>query len=193
MIPNPAPSVEYVAGVILAPNNRPNKPLIDYERGGVAMQDPSQGLMVQDWQAWYDPADETVRAKGLTTLAEHALFTQPGITWLALCFDQNMRWQCAYTTSAGQCQFRWYDSLLGDYSIINIGAGIRSPMLTLDDKRPVMSQTSDVILTYIKGTNLIYRMQRDRFATEYIYAGGKTGIIRNFGMSTANRLQWEIR
>ena len=197
----PTLSIPPIIGVILAPDNMPKRPLVDYELGGVALQDISQGLRVQQWRAWFDRARGAVFVEAPLVL-ETKIFEQVDIEWLSFCFDQNMRWTACYTLSRGVSYLRWYDSKVADYVITELQTGVITPFLALDDKRPLQSTASDMLLTYLRKQpppstkqNLYLRGQRERFATEHLLHKDVPAdwTIRNFGMSRKLRMQWEIR
>ena len=181
-------------GYLLAPDNLPKRPSIDYEMGGVSLQDPSQGLLVQPWRCWFDRDNSAVMVEAANT-PPTKIFDQESITWLSFCFDQNMRWSAVYTLQDGESYLRWYDSLAGDYAITPLDDGVITPFLTLDDKRAIMLGSSDIILAYIQNENVYVRVQRERFQVPHVWQEDipKDWIIRNFGMSNKLRLQMEIR
>ena len=192
----PIKSTTAVVGALLAPDNVPKRAAIDYEMGGVALQDPSQGLRVQQWRAWFDPM---AAAPGVfiesATQPQLQIFEQNDIAWLSFCFDQNMRWSAVYTLNDDSSYLRWYNSLIGDYEILALDKGVISPFLTMDDKRATQMDKNDMILAYIQKQTVFVRVQRERFLIPHVWAEKipKDCIIRNFGMSNKLRLQMEIR
>lgn len=190
----PIKSEPAVPGLVLSPDNMPKRPTIDYEMGGIALQDPSQGLLVQQWRAWY-VRDEMAVYVEATNTPPTKIFEQDRLTWLSFCFDQNMRWSAVYTLQDGESYLRWYDSLEGDYAITPLDDGVITPFLTLDDKRAIMLGSSDIVLAYIQKETVYLRVQRERFQVPHVWQEDipKDWIIRNFGMSNKLRLQMEIR
>lgn len=192
MIPGAVLSTEPVLGEILYPDNIPRRRAwYDWELGGIAIQDPSQGLRYQVWECFADNTDVYLKPENG---AAFSIFEAAAVTELSFTFDQNMRWLCVYI-EGGTCFFRWYDSLAGAYVVTDMGRSIVSPMMTHDDKRPTQIAASDAILTYIRGGALYFRAQRERFQIEHLL---KTGLmegvrIANFGMSNKLRLQWDIQ
>lgn len=190
----PVKSDPSIVGLILAPDNMPKRPTIDYEMGGVGLQDPSQGLLYQQWRAWYEREEMAVYVESPNTTPTK-IFEQDRLTWLSFCFDQNMRWSAVYTLQDDTSYLRWYDSFAGDYATTPLAAGVITPFLSLDDKRAVMLPSSDIILAYIQNQNVYVRVQRERFQVAHLWAEDipKDWVIRNFGMSNKLRLQMEIR
>lgn len=163
--------------------------LLDYEDGGIAIQDPSAGLLYQAWRArlindkvWVDAPNTE----------EFVMFSAPGMTEISLTFDQNMRPALAYVQD-GVSKIWWYDSGVDRMVITEIGAGIITPRITLDDKRVIASgnnQNNDIILAYVRDEKLCYRQQRERFLVERVLASGiKTGLIK-VGLNRQLRLQF---
>ena len=192
MLPEKLLSSEYVPGVFLPPDGNARRPLHDYEMGGIALQNPTQGLMVQAWHCYYNLDESAVFVEAPSLAAPIKIFDQVGISELSFCFDQNMRWSCVYKLESGGTEFRWYDSQQGKYVITDLAAGIVTPFLALDDKRPNQLSASDMILTYLRGSTLYFRAQRDRFLIEYPLAESIKGSISNFGMNNKLRMEWTI-
>ena len=81
--------------------------LVDYEYGGVEIQDPSQGLRVRIWKLWVDVED--VRIAPLDALGGAVtLFSGAGITEVTLSFDNNMMPVIAYLQN-DDLKLRWFD------------------------------------------------------------------------------------
>lgn len=163
--------------------------LLDYEDGGIAIQDPSAGLLYQAWRArlindkvWVDAPNTE----------EFVMFSAPGMTEISLTFDQSMRPALAYVQD-GISKIWWYDSGVDRMVITEIGAGIITPRITLDDKRVIASgnnQNNDIILAYVRDEKLCFRQQRERFLVERVLASGiKTGLIK-VGLNRQLRLQF---
>ncbi len=181
----PLPAAFYGADAI-----EPPSAVTDYELGGVALNDPSQGLQTQTWTSWYDEesGDVMISAPGIPAVA---LFNAPGVTELSFTFDQNMRPFHAYV-QGGQAKYRWFDTILGDTRISNLDADDYSPRCCFDDKRALQTAegTNDIILAYVRGGALYYRQQRERFETERELSATVPGRFLRVGMSVTNRLQF---
>lgn len=166
--------------------------LVDYELGGRALNDPSEGLRVAVWKGWAtEVGDVYLEAPGVPA---EFIFSAPDITELSLAFDQNMRPFFAYV-QGGQAKFRWYDTDLGANRITLLAADDKSPRCTMDDKRDmqVSQGANDIILAYVRYNALYYRQQRDRYEVEYQLAPLIPG--RRFlkvGMNKVGRLQFEF-
>ena len=178
----------------LAPDDIARSPLRDWDYGGIAIQDPSQGMRYQLWRADWDSTDHTLRLTALRTAVTVDLLEVEDVSEVTFTFDQNMRWSAA-VRAAGTTNLHWYDASVGSYVVTEI-PGARSPRLALDDNRPeqINMGSSDMVLTYMRGTTLCWRIQRDRFLQEYTHPTpfAMSTIIRRFGMSDKLRLQWEL-
>ncbi len=192
------PENKYLVSAFQSPDNRAGaSELIDYEYGGIALQDPSEGLLYQVWKGWWDGVDSTAYladddGNGTPT----AIFTEPNVIEFAFTFDQNMRWSIATRNSSNVLRHRWYDTAVEAYVITDY-SGVSSVRLTLDDKRDTQVQfgAPDMILTYVRANQVRWRIQRDRFLTEYTHPGFTVPAdirITHFGMSKINRLQWRL-
>lgn len=192
MLPGNVASSLGISGLLLPPDDNVTSGLEDYEMGGVALNNSSQGFLVQSWRCFVDSGTNDVRVQAGTNPAT-TIFTQPGITALALAFDQNMRPTIAYVV-ADQGYLRWYDSSAGAF-VVTAYPGIRNPRLSLDDKRASQyANNSDIIFAYIRGTSLYYRQQRDRFLIERLLRTGvlPTQTLRNIGMMSNYRMLFEL-
>jgi hypothetical protein len=160
--------------------------LVDYELGGVALNDPSQGLKVRNWRLRLVGNDVRINADGVP---EETLFTRSGITELSLTFDQNMRPYVAFVQN-GQAILRWYDTLAQQQIFLDLDPATVTPRVCLDDKRPLQVGGSDVILAYVRDDNLYFRAQRDRFEIEYLLQTAVGGKLIRVGMNQKLRLQF---
>ena len=186
MLPFGALSITPVPGTFLDPDMRVRPSLlVDYELGGAALNDPTLGLQVRTWQAWYDGT--SVRCSPDTGTPETVLFSKPGITELSLTFDQNMRAAVAYVI-AGYTYLWWYDSVPGSMVHTQF-AGANSPLLSLDDKRLSQTGNSDILFVYLRDGKIYYRQQRDRFGVEYLLSAAPSwgNRINRIGMMDNGR------
>lgn len=192
MLPNNTASVTPQIAPFLFPDSLSFNPLEDWEDGGVGIQDPSQGLTGYTWKCYPDASGIWIQRNGL---AAQLWIASPGtVKEVAFAFDQNMRPVVAYVLANNTAYMNWYDTTAANYVTTNYGTTIRTPRLSLDDKRSTQSLTSDVILAYIKGTDLCYRMQRDRYTIERTLATGipLIGRLKNIGMTTNLRMRFLI-
>ena len=165
MIPDNELSTTPVVSPLMFPKNTPVVGLEAFELGGVALNNPSQGLMVKPWRAFIDDLGNTyVEAAGVPPTF---VVNLPDVSTLSLTFDQNMNVFLAFTQS-GQAKFYWFDPIASAYTITNLPVGSTFPRCSLDDKRELASSTSDIIVAYLRNGNLYFRQQRDRYLIEYL-------------------------
>ena len=192
MLPGNAASSVSIPGRLLAPDNIGSSLFVDYERGGIAITDASLGLDYQDWQCKYNPTSGQVSINPVGA-ADAPYVTIPGASEMCFAFDQSMRPVLAYMVgSVGK--LRWYDTVAASFVVTDF-PGIRSPRLTLDDKRPSQLATSDIIFAYIKANgDLCYRQQRDRYEVERVLHTGVDPANRliALGMASNLRIHFEI-
>lgn len=176
--PLPAPFSERVNSTL--------EPLIDYEMGGVALNNPSEGLLVKQWRV---RVDGDIVYLGPEDGDEQSVFIRPGISEIALAFDQNMQPAVAFVQE-GAAWLWWFDSSTSGM-VFSQFPGAVNPRLTLDDKRALQAGNSDVILAYLRGSSLYYRQQRDRYQVEYLLSNSPPcGGLACIAMSKGNRLQF---
>lgn len=190
-LPENALSDSPVAATMLDPDGRARASLlVDYELGGADIGDPSQGLQVKAWEARVSAGVIQTRPDGVGAWTD--VTSDTGITEIALAFDQNMRPTVAYV-AAGVAKLYWYDAVAASY-VTTTYAGATSPVVTMDDKRPMQVGLNDVLLFYLRAGRVRHRRQRDRYTIEYDLAAipsGMTRIVR-WGMTVANRVQLEF-
>ena len=182
-----------VTGAILPPRNRrrPDE-LVAWELGGVALQDPSQGLQVQVWEASSDGENIDVYPDGSpdSPLAARIISGETDITEVSLAFNQNMDTHLAFVAD-GQAKLRWFDSQAGGFVVDDLDPDVTSPVVVLDDKRESQTRAgnNDVLLFYVRAGNLYLRRQRDRFGDEFLLREGAGTRIERLGMSDQLRIQ----
>ncbi|UEW68384.1 hypothetical protein [Xanthomonas phage JUN5] len=156
--------------------------------GGVALNDPSQGLRVQLWRVQVLGTDVVIDHDGGP---QQVMFSRPNITEVSLAFDQNMRPYIAFVQD-GTAWLWWFDSQAGAM-VFSSFPGMVTPRITTDEKRELQLQNSDVILAYVRANNLYFRMQRERFQTERLLASAVNATLVAIGMNRGNRLQFRLR
>jgi len=189
MLPENRLSTEAKPSTFIEPIKR--TPFADTEYGGVALGDPSQGMLAKLWACEYNKqtGEVTISAPGV---APTVLFTREGISDIALAFDQNMRPFVAFVEN-DVGKFYWYDPIAqANVFAEDVLGNIVTPRCQLDDKRPSQVASSDIVLAYMKGADLCFRQQRDRFGVEYILAAGVGGKLIDIGMNHKLRFQFRI-
>lgn len=181
-------------GSFLEPDNRIREILTeDFERGSASLNNPTGGLLQDNWRV-YSIGTNIYLNKLLADNPKLIFTTSIEPTEVNFAFDSNMKPQVVYV-EGGQVKFRWFDSVLEDYTT-TVYTGIISPRLSLDDKRPLQGSNRDILLLYIKTGSplkLCYRQQRDRYETERELYDLPDNTIRlgRFGKADTNRVQIE--
>lgn|SRR5574341_1721717 len=189
MLPQNVVSSPPVPAPFLAPDSLDSGLLVSYELGGIALNDPSQGRMVQVWTARI--IGQTIRLSA-PSVPESTFLTLAGVlTAVSLAFDSNMQPTLTFTED-GVIKLYWFDTVAGQFVTTNFPAATSAKVAT-DDKRASQVAASDVIFAYTSTGVLHWRQQRDRYTIEYI-AGPVplNGRLRRLGMNEARRLQFEI-
>jgi hypothetical protein len=169
-----------------------DNPTVDYELGGIALNDPSQGNQVQVWRCWTDGSSVWV-APEANLSAKTLILTDFGITEVSLALDQNMAPTVTYVAD-GLCKLYWFDSLISGFRTTTY-PNHYTPMLTLDDKREGQTGTSDVLFFYVRDRKLCYRQQRDRYGVERVLQAVPSNEVRimSLGMNSGGRLQAKMK
>lgn len=167
-----------------------NNTLYDYEWGGIALNDPSEGLYYRKWKLFYDKETGDVLLKRADQSEIHHILNQIDITNIGLAFDYNMNPQVVYVYD-NRTFLYWYDTALAHYVTTEI-LDATNPCISLDDGRDIASAVNDVLLVYQKGDSLYFRRQRDRYNTEYfIYTGIPENVkLHQIGMTNKFRFQF---
>ncbi len=186
MFPDLALSSVPLQGDFVEKVNARRAPLIDYEMGGIAPGDASAGLLVRLWTIEIKGDDAVLSADGVAPVV---LFSRPGMTEIALAFDQNMRAHVAFV-QAGLAWLWWYDSQVNQMAFTSF-PGMSNPRLATDEKRDAELAVSDVVLSYMNGGNLCCRIQRERFTVERVLTAAPGLQLVSVARNTGNRLQWE--
>jgi hypothetical protein len=189
-----------IVGVYIPPDDIEPTDLEDWELGGIGLSDPSQGLEVQSWhlQVLGTGTGTAVYVDAPNTPAT-LIFSYPNITWARLAFDQNMRPVISFV-AASLPFFYWFDPLLPGNTVTALPTTVQFPCVTMDDKRPLSTtlNQNDVVMCYVNLGNLCYRLQRDRYGTEYVWYAGINTVVSNpfvnrIGMTFGLRLLIEVR
>lgn len=196
MLPDNALSSSAVVSGSADPVKQPGPiyDLMDWERAGVALNDPSEGLLVKVWELrviGHETAQSVVvSAPGV---AETVLFTGAKITEASLAFDQNMRPFVAFVED-NVPKIYWYDTTVSAQIFTNLPSDTRTPRCCKDEKRDWHSSVSDIVLAYIRDGNLCVKYQRDRYLVEYVLeeVGEKATLVSVF-MNIKYRLQFRVR
>lgn len=164
--------------------------LLDYELGGAALNDVSKGLLYQLWT--FSATNKSVYVTPTEGGPIHVFDAANNIEELAGTFDQNMNTFVAFKQNT-QWSYRWFNTETAAYAISDLPVGVDSCKCTLDDKRYTETSDSDILIFYTLNDNLYFRMQRDRYAIDYLLREGVGGKLIRVDMNGINRLQLKLQ
>lgn len=186
-----------VSDAVLPPDDLITTALEDFERGGVALNDPSGGLNARNWRCYVDPVNLSDVYLEPDGGAAQLIFSQPGVSAVTFTFDQLMRPAVVYRVG-NNVFLRWFDPTINSFAVQDFG-DLKDPRLSFDDKRPTqVADRGDIIFAYLRADGgslgLYYRQQRDRFQVERALRKGlpNNSRLRAVGMNRGLRMQFEI-
>lgn len=188
MLPDGVLSTIAISGLFLGSKQLYCSPTRDYEDGGIALNDSSEGLRYQRWRCRIYGNYVVLDAEDVTPTV---IFSGAVLTECSITFDQNMNY-CLAVVEGGQAKLKWYDTAAGEMVVTVLDADVVTPRVSLDDKRDTQSAISDIILAYVRLGGLYYRQQRDRFETEYLLDAGPHTGINKIGMGNKLRMQFSM-
>lgn len=190
MLPQNALSTNPVVGNFIQGRAQTVNLLVDYESGGIGLNNPSAGMLYQIWKGeLLNLRDIYISAPN--TPRTHLVSTGFACTEISIAFDQNMRPHVAYMDGSF-ARFYWFDPTIPGPAILTLPAGSRNPKVTLDDKREIHSSDSDIILAYMRGTSLYFRFQRERYLIERLLKTNVVGDLLKIGMADSSRVQFQF-
>lgn len=166
-LPGNTLSSEPVYAPFLDPDDRALEDfLVSYERGGIAIQDPSQGMDVRTWKAFVNEQGIWLRAYQAQTPT--LFIAGEDISLVSLAFDNNMRPAVCYR-QLEVVKLSWYDPTV-QTQVITEFPDAYVGCVTLDNKREHFGEFNDVLFFYVVERALFYRQQRDRYTVERFLA-----------------------
>jgi hypothetical protein len=193
------PTDVFVSGDILeylTPDDQTESSFISFERGGVALSDPSQGINSYTWTSSYNALSGTITLTNVNTGVPYVFVTGfTGLTSLSFAFDANMRPVLGYTNTVGASFIYFYDTVTEDYLEITLPAGSMYPKCCHDDKRDTMVQInkSDVLVFYLRNGIGYYRLQRELYNVERrVFTVTPDTVLEKVGMTKNLKLQLKL-
>lgn len=118
------------------------------------------------------------------------LFNEPlAIEQIALTFDQLGRPLVFYRVGENTLKLYWYDPVAGASVTTVLAAGV-DPQAGFDFPQDTGQSFSDALLFYVRNDTVYMRVQRDRFATEYVCPASEPGLtLISNGLRVDNRYQ----
>lgn len=194
MLPNNILSSRVISASFLAPRENTRLSEIDGRNdvhyGGIALNDPSYGIIYQLWTATLSITGDVLLEA--TNTPRYTLLAGVNAVWVALAFDQNARVFVAYATAEGVASYYWYDTTIPGYTTSILPGSVPRVFASLDDSRIAESASADIILAYIRAGELYFRQQRDRFGVEYALTP-VSNLLVQIGMNRVNRFQFAVQ
>lgn len=108
---------------------------------------------------------------------------------LSLTFDQLGRPLVFYRTENSDLKFYWYDPILQENTIADLGQGY-DPVTCFDFPQDTGQSFTDMLVFYVRANRIYMRVQRDRFAVEYDTGVEHPGLrLESAGLRVDYRLQ----
>lgn len=164
-----------VEGAYLSPEGGAYQKLSDIERGPVAVEDTSGGLIYQDWVMTWDGGTGDFTLTPQTSGTPSVPYNTANVSRFTFTFDQNARVYIAWEDTGGTSWFWWYDTLAGMKVTTNLntlyGGAVYGPRCHMDDRRSTQYANNDILLFYTmdsatSGYELFMGIQRERFQTK---------------------------
>ena len=194
MLPDGVLSTVPVPAAFQPPHDRVKERLIDYELGGRAIQDSSEGLELQVWRGRYLDGAIVLDVPGVVEPV--SVLEIADVTEFQFTFDQNMQPAIAYVVNDQTAHWYWFDATVPGFETLDLPEGSITPRCALDDKRDAAgtrAAVSDIILTYLRDGVLYFRAQRERYEDEHELETDLEGYeLGQFGMNRGLRLQWQL-
>lgn len=191
MLPDSVLSSTTLPAQFRFPRNIPRRVLVDYEYGGIGINDPSAGLRAKVWRGDYIDGEIVLSAPGVASVS---VLSVPGVKDFSFSFDRNMNVFVTYELEDGSApKFYWFDTTVSGYVTTALPASSITPRCAHDDNRDLQSDASDIILAYCRAGSLYFRAQRERYLTEHLLsaAAGTVGLIQ-IGMNNRWRFQFHL-
>ncbi|QYW08446.1 hypothetical protein [Pseudomonas phage L5] len=168
--------------------------VLDFCDGGVAIQDPSEGLFVRVWRTmlrndgtylgWEDGTNEVRIGDGIDA----------GISTISLDFDSNMNYVFVFVRADKTGALSYFNVQQGRRIIVELGQ-VDYAKVALDDKRPGATAWAQVIVPYTRGGNMYVRTQNENYTQEHLEVdtGKVFRPLVKCGMGTNLRFQVQFR
>lgn len=159
----------------LEPKDRMPTALSTWERGGVALEDATEGLDVANWLFFVVDDELFVRREDSDTPTSLGVIT-PAPVQITGSFDADMFPIFAWVDSNGDTFVTWDDGA----ELLQLPARSGHVRLARDDFREdfVTAGDSNVVLAYVRDNVLYYRVLSDDFATEENAAPGFSSLAQ---------------
>lgn len=159
--------------------------LVDFEQGGIALNDGSKGTDIQLWSGVYTAGGFVLSAP---SVAPTVVWSTPGVIRFGFSFDQNMEPVIAYEDASG-AHVRFFGAN-HQFDIQDLEAGATNICISADDNRPFNTLNRNVILGYNVGNSLNVRVQFESYATPHVLDGAFPYALTACGPGTNFRYRY---
>lgn len=187
MLPDNTLSSSSIIGSYILAKKYDVSNLLDYEYGGIAVNDNSMGRLYQLWRCRLVGNDVIIDAP---EAAPTIIYSAANITEISFTFDSNLQPAIVFVQDSIP-KLRWYDTTIPGFDVIEIPYAV-TPRIALDDLRESQNTNRDIILGYLKNNSLCCRQQRDRFLIEYVLTESLYKRLVKMGMSNKLRMQFTL-
>jgi len=161
--------------------------------GPIALNDSQGVLNSRYWLVTQDAETGNIEIAGAVgadwDLAVPLFSDAAEVEQIALTFDQLGRPLVFYRTGTNTLKLYWYDPVLGESVNVVIATGV-DPLAGFDFPRDTGQSFTDALLFYVRADTVYMRVQRDRFATEYVCPASEFGLtLTGNGLRIDNRYQ----
>jgi len=197
-IPQGRLSTVVVEGEYLPPEGLRKHPVTTFEKGPLAIEDTTKGLLYQNWMLTWNPNNDDFTVTPEDTGSPVVILNVADIKFASFTFDQSARITVSYSTSVSSYLY-WYDTQVAQTVTTDLGADIFSPCIYLDDKRSTQNVVNDMLLWYTRSDGadkykLFMKRQRDRFGIETEMAADmEANFIVALGMTDELRIQLHLK
>jgi len=149
----------------LEPRNRHYPMTEAWSLGTKAINDTSTDLNTHNWFGWVENGWFKIKREDLTEVHDIVELPKGKLTQLDFCFDQTMKPIAVFVIDSETYLYFYRDNT---FAFEKLDANIKCPRLVLDNYYLADVGVSDVILGYCYNGKLCYRIQRERYGTEYV-------------------------
>ena len=191
MLPLPQPYlVNLPHQEFVAPRNEHYGVVNPKNLGGVAISDTSEPTYKYIWEMYN--IDKSIFIKRTNEPSIKLFETLYPIEWLDFCFDINMNPTVVYVEN-DKVFLRFFDTEIDDFNTIEV-LDAHTPSISIDEYREFNISNATIVLAYMKGTNLMCRVQQERFSIEHtLKEFPKKYMLWRTGRTTNNRFGFYVR
>lgn len=179
---------------LLPPFNITENDSISYSYGGVALNNPFQGLKVYIWKARLSNSKVYISNSSDNFVSETLFYSHDAsVERVNLSFDNNMQ-PILLLYYQNTAVIRFYDGGVSDF-VFQTVANVRGARAVMDYPWRGGNEIRDTLVCYVRNDNnmLCYRRSRDRYLFEYeIRMLHKWQTLRGLYVTTDKRIAFQF-